>query len=117
MIALIQWFFTDDSRRTVALKTIPGSAWSECRRGDDCELRTESVVSAQQGTYQCLAINEHGKALSQCYVLVGGKNFLRISVQHVTVYPNSIQFKTIRTRDFQKIYPITQLYVHSFRTF
>ncbi|VDN60788.1 unnamed protein product [Dracunculus medinensis] len=67
----LKWFFTDDSRRTVALKTIPGSAWSECRRGDDCELRTESVVSAQQGTYQCLAINEHGKALSQCYVLVG----------------------------------------------
>ncbi|KHN81711.1 Titin [Toxocara canis] len=67
----LKWFFIDDSRKMTQLKTTTGSAWIECRRGEVSELRADTIVSTQQGTYQCVAINEHGKAISQCYLLVG----------------------------------------------
>lgn len=57
------------------LRTTIDSAWVEYRQGDACEMRTESVVKTQQGTYQCVASNEHGRAMTQCYLLVGGINF------------------------------------------
>ncbi|VDO55992.1 unnamed protein product, partial [Brugia timori] len=34
-------------------------------------MKTESIVKTQQGTYQCVASNEHGRAITQCYLLVG----------------------------------------------
>lgn len=67
-----QWIFINDAQQTTVLRTATDSAWTECRRGDTCEMRTESVVSTQQGTYQCVAINEYGRAMTQCYLLVGG---------------------------------------------
>ncbi|VDK50737.1 unnamed protein product [Anisakis simplex] len=67
----LKWFFVDDSRKMTQLKTTVGSAWVECHRGEVSELKTDSAVSTHQGTYQCVAINEHGKAISQCYLLVG----------------------------------------------
>uniref|UniRef100_A0A914ZQD0 Titin n=1 Tax=Parascaris univalens TaxID=6257 RepID=A0A914ZQD0_PARUN len=67
----LKWFFIDDSRKMTQLKTTAGSAWIECRRGEVSELKADTIVSTQQGTYQCVAVNEHGKAISQCYLLVG----------------------------------------------
>ncbi|VDP02270.1 unnamed protein product [Heligmosomoides polygyrus] len=35
------------------------------------ELKAECVLRNQQGTYKCVASNEHGQASSVCYLLVG----------------------------------------------
>lgn len=67
----VQWFFVDDSQKSAPIGAVLGSAWMEYRRGEICELKTDAVVSIQQGTYQCVAVNEHGRAMSQCYLLVG----------------------------------------------
>lgn len=40
------------------------------------ELKAERVFKSQQGTYQCIASNSKGEATSQCYLLIGGMNFL-----------------------------------------
>ncbi|VDK82765.1 unnamed protein product [Litomosoides sigmodontis] len=67
----LKWIFISDAQQTSVLRTTTDSAWAEYREGDSCQLNTESVVKAQQGTYQCVAINEHGRAMTQCYLLVG----------------------------------------------
>uniref|UniRef100_A0A0N5ALN6 Myosin light chain kinase, smooth muscle n=1 Tax=Syphacia muris TaxID=451379 RepID=A0A0N5ALN6_9BILA len=67
----VQWYFVDDSRKSTLIRSTLNSLWTEYRKGEICELRADAVVSIQQGTYQCVAVNEYGKALSQCYVLVG----------------------------------------------
>ncbi|VDM83339.1 unnamed protein product [Strongylus vulgaris] len=35
------------------------------------ELKADCVLRDQQGTYQCVATNEHGQASTQCYLLIG----------------------------------------------
>ncbi|VDK27112.1 unnamed protein product [Gongylonema pulchrum] len=67
----LKWIFINDAQQTTVLRSAADSAWIECRRGETCEMKTESVVSTQQGTYQCVAFNEHGTAMTQCYLLVG----------------------------------------------
>ncbi|KAL3986026.1 Immunoglobulin I-set domain family protein [Acanthocheilonema viteae] len=66
-----KWIFINDAQQTSVLRTTTDSAWVEYREGDSCEMKTESVVKTQQGTYQCIASNEHGRAMTQCYLLVG----------------------------------------------
>ncbi|VDN06567.1 unnamed protein product [Thelazia callipaeda] len=68
----LKWIFINDAQQTSLLRTTTNSLWTECRRGETCEMKTENVMKAQQGTYQCFASNEYGKALTQCYLLVGG---------------------------------------------
>ncbi|VDK88198.1 unnamed protein product, partial [Onchocerca ochengi] len=67
----LKWVFINDSQQTSVMRTTTDSAWAEYRQGDTCEMKTESVVKTQQGTYQCVATNEHGRAMTQCYLLVG----------------------------------------------
>ncbi|EJD74527.1 CAMK/MLCK protein kinase [Loa loa] len=67
----LKWIFINDAQQTSVLRTTTDSAWAEYRQGDSCEMKTESVVKTQQGTYQCIASNEHGRAITQCYLLVG----------------------------------------------
>uniref|UniRef100_A0A183HFB4 Ig-like domain-containing protein n=1 Tax=Onchocerca flexuosa TaxID=387005 RepID=A0A183HFB4_9BILA len=74
----LKWVFINDSQQTSVMRTTTDSAWVQYRQGDTCEMKTESVVKTQQGTYQCIATNEHGKAMTQCYLLVGGINFCMI---------------------------------------
>ena len=71
--SFFQWFYVDDSRHSTLLRTVTGSAWTEYRRGEISELKTDHVVSTQQGTYQCVAVNDYGSAMSQCYLLVGSR--------------------------------------------
>ncbi|KAK6109169.1 Immunoglobulin I-set domain family protein [Brugia pahangi] len=67
----LKWIFINDAQQTIILRTTIDSAWAEYREGDTCEMKTESIVKTQQGTYQCVASNEHGRAITQCYLLVG----------------------------------------------
>ncbi|VDM08832.1 unnamed protein product, partial [Wuchereria bancrofti] len=67
----LKWIFINDAQQTNILRTTTDSAWAEYREGDTCEMKTESIVKTQQGTYQCVASNEHGRAITQCYLLVG----------------------------------------------
>ncbi|MCP9264539.1 Titin [Dirofilaria immitis] len=68
----LKWIFINDAQQISVIRTTIDSAWAEYRQGEICEMKTENVVKTQQGTYQCIAINEHGKAMTQCYLLVGG---------------------------------------------
>uniref|UniRef100_A0A915PUX1 Uncharacterized protein n=1 Tax=Setaria digitata TaxID=48799 RepID=A0A915PUX1_9BILA len=67
----LKWIFINDAQQTSILRTTTDSAWSEYRQGDECEMKSESVVKTQQGTYQCIASNEYGRAMTQCYLLIG----------------------------------------------
>ncbi|CAG9530815.1 unnamed protein product [Cercopithifilaria johnstoni] len=67
----LKWIFINDAQQTTIMRTTANSAWAEYREGNSCEMKTESVMKTQQGTYQCVAINEHGRAMTQCYLLVG----------------------------------------------
>ncbi|TKR69840.1 hypothetical protein L596_021941 [Steinernema carpocapsae] len=66
----LTWFFINDARKSVPLSSLKG-VWTEYRIGNDVELKANTVVKTQQGTYQCVAKNEHGEAITQCYLLVG----------------------------------------------
>uniref|UniRef100_A0A158Q7F2 Myosin light chain kinase, smooth muscle n=1 Tax=Elaeophora elaphi TaxID=1147741 RepID=A0A158Q7F2_9BILA len=76
----LKWIFINDTQQTSVLRTTTDSAWSEYREGDSCEMKTESVVKTQQGTYQCIASNEHGRAMTQCYLLIGDPHFVFLSI-------------------------------------
>uniref|UniRef100_A0A914CI05 Ig-like domain-containing protein n=1 Tax=Acrobeloides nanus TaxID=290746 RepID=A0A914CI05_9BILA len=66
----LRWYFIDDARKSTPLLELK-NIWTEYRYGEDGEVRANSVVKAQQGTYQCVATNEHGRAITSCYLLVG----------------------------------------------
>lgn len=80
----LKWVYIDDSGNSTNLTSDGG--WIECRGGEvqyylkeNCnylfqvaELKAERVFRSQQGTYQCIATNDHGQAISQCYLLIGG---------------------------------------------
>ncbi|KAK0408269.1 hypothetical protein QR680_003864 [Steinernema hermaphroditum] len=66
----LSWFYVNDNRKTVPLSDLKG-VWTEYRVGNEIEIRANTVVKTQQGTYQCVARNEHGESITQCYLLVG----------------------------------------------
>ena len=67
----LQWFFIDDSRKSIPISDLKSSSWTEFRQGDQVELKSSAVFKPQQGTYQCVATNEKGTTSTQCYLLVG----------------------------------------------
>ncbi|KAE9553836.1 hypothetical protein FO519_002966 [Halicephalobus sp. NKZ332] len=67
----LQWFFIDDSRKSIPISDLKSSPWTEFRQGEQVELKSSAVFKPQQGTYQCLATNEKGTVSTQCYLLVG----------------------------------------------
>lgn len=45
--------------------------WSEYRRDiSTAEIRSEAAVKTQQGIYQCVATNKHGKSVTSARVIV-----------------------------------------------
>ncbi|RCN25022.1 immunoglobulin I-set domain protein, partial [Ancylostoma caninum] len=66
----LKWYYIDDAGNITSL-TEDEHGWIECRGGEVAELKADCVLRNQQGTYQCIASNEHGQASSQCYLLVG----------------------------------------------
>ncbi|KAJ1359849.1 hypothetical protein KIN20_018667 [Parelaphostrongylus tenuis] len=66
----LKWFYINDDGKVTCL-TDDEHGWIECRGGEAAELKADCVLRNQQGTYKCVATNEHGQASSQCYLLVG----------------------------------------------
>uniref|UniRef100_A0A158PAH4 TITIN n=1 Tax=Angiostrongylus cantonensis TaxID=6313 RepID=A0A158PAH4_ANGCA len=71
----LKWYYIDDVGNVTCL-TDDEHGWIECRGGEFqniqvAELKADCVLRNQQGTYKCVATNEHGQASSQCYLLVG----------------------------------------------
>uniref|UniRef100_A0A7E4UYK2 Muscle M-line assembly protein unc-89 n=1 Tax=Panagrellus redivivus TaxID=6233 RepID=A0A7E4UYK2_PANRE len=67
----LRWVFVDDDREVTQLMDMKNSPWIEYRQGEDAELRAQAVYKGQQGTYRCIATNEHGSVTSECYLMVG----------------------------------------------
>ncbi|CEF63978.1 Unc-89 [Strongyloides ratti] len=68
----VEWLFINDKKVTNKIDPTKGT-WEESRIQNKVKLSNECITKSQQGTYQCLAINKNGTALTQCYVLVGDK--------------------------------------------
>ncbi|VDO56555.1 unnamed protein product [Haemonchus placei] len=66
----LKWYYIDDAGNITCL-TDDEHGWIECRGGEVAELKADCVLRSQQGTYKCVASNEHGQASSMCYLLIG----------------------------------------------
>ncbi|ETN72289.1 hypothetical protein NECAME_13906, partial [Necator americanus] len=66
----LKWYYIDDAGNVTSL-TEDEHGWIECRGGEVAELKADCVLRNQQGTYQCVASNEHGQSSTQCYLLIG----------------------------------------------
>ncbi|KAK6029157.1 immunoglobulin I-set domain protein [Ostertagia ostertagi] len=66
----LKWYYIDDAGNITCL-TDDEHGWIECRGGEVAELKADCVLRNQQGTYKCVASNEHGQASSMCYLLIG----------------------------------------------
>uniref|UniRef100_A0A0N5B5S5 Titin n=1 Tax=Strongyloides papillosus TaxID=174720 RepID=A0A0N5B5S5_STREA len=68
----VEWIYIDDNGMVEKINTNQ-AIWEESRVKNNLKLFNKCITKKQQGTYQCIATNKNGTALTQCYLLVGIK--------------------------------------------
>ncbi|KAI6227724.1 hypothetical protein M3Y99_01223100 [Aphelenchoides fujianensis] len=69
--ATIEWFFVDDNQASTPLALLR-NVWTEYRpTATSAEIRSVAAVRTQQGTYQAVATNKIGRAITSSYLTVG----------------------------------------------